>query len=377
MNLIWHLAKKDLRRMVLPVALWLAFLGLPALWLARVHVPEEVVLGDAVMSWSNVIGALLTTVSLMQVVAGAMLAGFLVLEDPAECTSALWMTRPITGWRLLAAKLLTAALLFVAAPVSVLLPAWLAAGFTMRDCAAAATDWTLAQGGMVLAALALASLAQNLTHYVTVLLGFVLVMGISMSRLPAQWLGVEVAFNGSLQFLFGALVLPLLAVVLVLQYQTRDARRGWTVVGLILVVAFAARIYWHVERGPQVPAVTGVALELPLRAGAEVRAGGSLLRVAGFTLSGRGMVSALILEERGRGSGFLRPRRSGGLSPCPFFLRENLEGVKRRLRANPTIEVAQLTIMLRVWRLVPEDDHEWPVTAVIVTKDGPEADKIP
>ena len=375
MNLTWHLAKKDLRRLALPVALWLAVLGLPALWLSLLHVPREAVISSDALSWSNTLGALLITLSTMQMVAGVLLAGFLVLEDPVSGTTAHWLTRPIAGWRLLAAKLIAALLLLVVAPVLALLPAWMVAGFSLRDCVLAAVDWMLVLGGLMIAALTLASLARNLAQHATALLIFTVVLIAGISRLPSQWLSVQAAFNGSPQFLVNVTVLPLLAVALALQYATRKSKCAWAVIALALVVAVSARICWRVERDPQWSATVTGKLDLPLRIGAEARTGVSLLRVKGFTPSERGKAPAIIVEERRRGPVFQVQRSSGGISP--FSLRDKSGGAARRLLADPMCEVTQNAITLRVWRLVPEDKGDWPDGASLVLEDSPAVEKQP
>jgi hypothetical protein len=375
MKLTWHLVRKDLRRLAGPVALWLAFLGVMALWLARLHVPDDVVRANGTAAWSDTLGAMVSMLSLMQVVAGGLLAGFLMLEDPVGGTTAHWLTKPIAGRRMLAAKLLAAALLFVAAPVAALLPAWLAAGYTTVNCASAATAWVLVQGGQVLTAMALASLARNLAHYVMLVAVYAVVMGVGMSRLPAQWLGVEVAFNGSPGLLIGAVVLPSLAVVLAVQFGARDTRRGWAVLGVAFVVAALARICWPVAPTARVHPAEESVVELPARAGAEAQGGGSWLRIAGFTPGERGQVSALVMEERRHGGAFSLQRTTGGSSD--FFIREGANGARRRLRADPMSEVGQNAIVLRVWRLVPEDGGDWPADGILARGESPKTRKEP
>ena len=375
MSLVWHLAKKDLRRMSVPVVVWLVSLGLPALWLSLLHVPNETVSADGTEPWCNIVSALLATLTFMQLTASVLLAGFLVLEDPVVGTTTLWLTRPIAGWRLMVAKLLSATLLLAIAPVAILLPAWLATGFTLRDCASTAAEAMLMQGGLILGGLALATLAESLVHYVTVSLCFIVTFGIGLSRLPAHWLGVEAAYNGTPEFFMSVVVLPPLAIVLAMQYLTRTARQSWTILSLALVAAVAARIYWPVEREIHSLAVERPRWELPARAGAEAAGGGIVLRVVGFANGEHGEVSALLVEDRRRGPLFQLQQRSGHRSY--FFIREKPTGLARPLQAHPMRELVQNGIMLRVWRLVPEDQGEWPANGILAMVNGTGTDMAP
>lgn len=347
MNLVWHLVRTDLRRVAWSAAVWLALVALPAWWVADLHVGDESVLAGTTTQWIGVMAGLGGGLTVMQALAGLLLAGQMVLEDPVEGTNAHWLTRPITGGRLLAAKLAAAALIFAVAPVAVLLPVWLAAGFGAGGCAVAAGEWALRAGGGVVAAMALAALAKEFSQFAISGMAALLLLGIAISRWPASWIGREAAFNGSPYLLFGAVVLPVAAAVLVMQYRTRRTNWGWALLGAGLLVAMVARIGWTVERAP-----------------AETRARAVELRVAGFTLPTPNAPQAAVVEERWRGE--VLPLQAGGAHDRKYFLRT--DGAEARLRVVTTGEAGYAGLRLRVSQFVREDGGDWPEGAVIVAR---------
>lgn len=345
MTLVWHLARTDLRRLAWPAAVWLALVALPAWWMAGLHVGDESVLAGTTTRWIGVIAGLNGGFTVMQVLAGLLLAGQMVLEDPVEGTNAHWLTRPVAGWRLLAAKLVAALLIFVLAPVAVLLPVWAAAGFGAGGCAAAAAEWGLRASGGIVAAMALASLAKEFSQFAISGMASLLVLGIALSRGPSGWIGRQAAFNGSPYLLLGAVVLPVAAAVLALQYRTRRTEWGWALLGAGLLVAMVARIGWTVERAP-----------------AETRAGPVELRVAGFTLPRPNAPQAAVVEERWRGE--VLPLQAGAAQGRRYFLR--IGSTEVRLWVLSTGEAGHAGLRLRVSQLVREDGGDWPEDAVIV-----------
>ena len=103
MSLTWHLVKKDLRRMALPVAAWVAFTVAAAAWFAGQKLPAEVARARDFSLWVNGIGGLALVAAGMEIVTGVLLAAFLVLEDGVVGTTAQWQTRPVSGGRMLGA----------------------------------------------------------------------------------------------------------------------------------------------------------------------------------------------------------------------------------------------------------------------------------
>src|SRR5207253_2915580 len=133
MNLIWHIAKKDLRRMALPVGCWLVFLFAGTFWFRISSPPGDGDLGTGVAGWTRLLNIWAMLLYGTRYAIGFILAGALVLEDPVFGTTQFWPTRPIANARLFGAKILSAVILFVLAPLAVLVPVWLGSGFTAQD----------------------------------------------------------------------------------------------------------------------------------------------------------------------------------------------------------------------------------------------------
>jgi hypothetical protein len=141
----------------------------------------------------------------LEAVTGALLAAWLAIEDPAHSPNAFWTTRPIGRPRLLQAKSLGAFLFFLAAPLFLLAPVWLAAGFSAPEFFAAAADWALIQGLFVALGLLAGVLSRDLGQVFigTPLLSLAL-LGVSTwlrrEPAPAAWwsmsLGLAVAVIG-------------------------------------------------------------------------------------------------------------------------------------------------------------------------------------
>lgn len=99
MKLIWHLIRKDTRRLRLALILWAGLVATGvALALASLHV-------KAGTSWDLERALLALNLSWgVDLVVAYVLAAAVVLEDSPTESTGFWITRPIAGWRLLAAK---------------------------------------------------------------------------------------------------------------------------------------------------------------------------------------------------------------------------------------------------------------------------------
>lgn len=160
MSLTWHIVRKDLRRIAIPAGVWLAAIVAGTVWFARTSITAGNV------EWR--VGALGWMANVMQTIQwlfAAVLSAVVVHEDVVPGTHALWLTRPLRASQLFLAKTLTLSLVFVVAPVLVLLPVWLGHGFAWQEVAIASAQ----TGGpllfVVIVALALASLTRNLRQF--------------------------------------------------------------------------------------------------------------------------------------------------------------------------------------------------------------------
>ena len=169
MRLIWHISAKDLRRMRLPLGLWLLLVAsqvLLAFALSRgfgfdLQVPnrgEYMVTFDELRLLGYVLG-------IADLVLTYCLMGHLVQIDKVVGQDAFWMTRPISGPRLLASKLLTAVLVFGILPALVWSPLWIYSGYQLSSLGAAALEIGCLHLCLLPVAFALAALTDTLGRF--------------------------------------------------------------------------------------------------------------------------------------------------------------------------------------------------------------------
>lgn len=156
MNLIAHIVRKDLRRLAAPLGVWLTVVVGKAAAL--------VVYARGSAPWPGEwFGPGVACVNGLEMMLGYLIAVLLVLEDSPSDGRALWQTRPVSGATLLKAKLCASALVFVTAPVLLLTPLWLAAGFGCGELGLAALDWVCVRGALVVVALTMAAVSGGIT----------------------------------------------------------------------------------------------------------------------------------------------------------------------------------------------------------------------
>ncbi len=156
MNLTLHLVRKDWLRARPALVAWFALIA------GKAWCVWSLTRSTDTSSDLAALGGFVNMLNGLETVTGAMLAAWLALEDRAHSTIAFWTTRPIGRIRLLRAKSLGALLFFIAAPLLLLAPVWLSAGFSASDFFAAAVDWALLQGFAVALGLLAGVLARDL-----------------------------------------------------------------------------------------------------------------------------------------------------------------------------------------------------------------------
>ena len=175
MNLTWHIFRKDFVRFRLVLLAWVLFMAVKYLAIAQI----SGVFGSPSSEWLNRLRPgfpLFFIITAVSPLAVFFLVGALVFEDAPGGRDPFWVTRPISGAKLLAAKLLGAVVLFVLPPVLMALPWWLACGFGWPELA----PFVASTGGfyllIALVGLAGASVTDGYPRYVVwtlVGLGFV------------------------------------------------------------------------------------------------------------------------------------------------------------------------------------------------------------
>lgn len=244
MNLAWHIAKKDMRRLALPTGGWLVVLVAAAIAFRVISPPAEGHAASAIDMWQKLAMIWGRLLEWLQIFIAGLLAGYLVIDDPLTDTNSFWLTRPISRGRLLAAKLMAAAVLFLAAPIALLLPVWLACGFGAGDIAAAGWQFVASHGGWILFALMAASLARSLPQFL--FFSLVIAGGFAATSVIAAsvWRDAPMAVYASREWLVMTGVLPVMGVVLTHQFLTRRVARTWLLVGGALVAALLIRSTW-------------------------------------------------------------------------------------------------------------------------------------
>jgi hypothetical protein len=145
MNLTWHIVKKDLRALKWPLLLWITLI------VAKLGVGVALLNADGTegVDWFNRMDAVAKVLAAFEFVSFVLTAA-IIQQDLLVGTTAFWMTRPISGARLLQAKLICIALVFIVAPVLVTLPWWLGCGYGGRELAWAVTETVAVQAIAVL-----------------------------------------------------------------------------------------------------------------------------------------------------------------------------------------------------------------------------------
>jgi len=124
MKLTWHIVVKDLRRLLVPLAVW------TAIFLSEILVGARLLYGNPTSASAfKEFQSLAAVLYGLRISIGFLLVPALVFEDGLVDTSAFWPTRPISGLRLLGAKLLGCLLIFGLLPILVPLPWWLLCGY--------------------------------------------------------------------------------------------------------------------------------------------------------------------------------------------------------------------------------------------------------
>jgi hypothetical protein len=225
MNLTLHLVRKDWLRARPALVAWYALIAGKAWFVWQLTRSTDT------SSDLAALGTAVTLLNALETVTGALLAAWLALEDPAHSPTAFWATRPIGRSRLLRAKSLGAFLFFIAAPLLLLAPVWLAAGFSAPEFFAAATDWALMQGFAVALGLLAGVLSRDLGQ---IFLGAPL-LGLTVLGV-ANWLGRNPAPPAWQSMALG-LTVAVIGIALAYALHRRSPALAVVVAGLLLVAS--------------------------------------------------------------------------------------------------------------------------------------------
>lgn len=223
MSLVWHIVQKDFRRLAAPLALWALLL------VFRGEVGAHVLLGEGLELGRLYYWTIANLVLLwLDAAVCVLLVAALVHEDTLVGPGSTWVTRPISGGRLLTAKLISAVLMFGVLPMVIALRWWLVCGYGGAELARAALALADIQSATVFAALLLAVLTRNVNEFLgwALGLGLALIAWVFVGSVVVKGTEMEVTrgMNETRVVLFLTLVATGGALVIALQYLTR--RRG-------------------------------------------------------------------------------------------------------------------------------------------------------
>lgn len=255
MNLTWHIVAKDLRRLRLPLALWVA------LFFAEFAVGLRLLNGSP-LSYSSFdnLQTFYWVLFALHAMIGYLLVASLIFDDPLVGTTAFWPTRPISGARLIGAKLLACVLVFGLLPILVTIPWWLYCGYGGHQVMEASLDSLVLQIIPVSVGLLIASLTGTMPRFLTwtllsvAVLGFALVLHPKPQTTHLFFHGMEVAVDasgrteGRFNMLY-TIALAGVALVITHQFLTRRLVRSLVLLACVAGLLTVEGLWWPLSYG--------------------------------------------------------------------------------------------------------------------------------
>jgi hypothetical protein len=242
MNLAWHIAKTDFRRLRLPLALWVVTIATKiatGFWLLRGG-SDAVEFKDITIAGYVCVG--------LEIALGYLLVALLVHGDPAIGTKAFWLTRPISGGRLFIAKGAGLVAIFGVVPFLISLPWWVACHLTPRELAMAAVEMWVWHAVVVVVSLPIATLTADLARYfmwtlVTIFLtAEVFVFKLIPAITPVVGVGQDIQATRAI---LGLLVLVVASLTgTVAQFVARKTPRSISILLAGLLATGAVTFFW-------------------------------------------------------------------------------------------------------------------------------------
>ena len=243
MNLVWHIVKKDLRALRWPLVVWVALISAKlamGVLLLTTSTPGE----EELFQTLDGLAKMLAGAECL----GVVLVAALIQEDLLVGTTAFWATRPISGGRLLAAKLLTLGIIFGVLPVLVTVPWWLACHLSFTTMLAAATETLALQFLVVVLGLVCAVVTDSLGRFFLWTLAFLAaipltgaIVAYTLNRMNA----VVPPDLGTTRVVLGLGVAGLIiAAVVTHQFLTRRTWRSIGMIGAGIAVVMAIELLW-------------------------------------------------------------------------------------------------------------------------------------
>ncbi len=250
MNLTWHIVKKDLRALKWPLGLWILLI------IAKLGVGVVLLNADGTegLDWFNKMDALAKVLAAFEFVSFVLTAA-IIQQDLMVGTTAFWMTRPISGARLLRAKLICLGLVFIVAPVLVTLPWWLGCNYGIDEIGWAVTETVAAQAIAVLLGLLWSVVTDGFARFLmwtlVTLFATPMLTGIIAYYASRHQGSFQPELVGTRFLLILLLSIGGILVVVVHQFLTRNIGRSIAIiagtVGLIVLTGAFWPWSWNVE----------------------------------------------------------------------------------------------------------------------------------
>jgi hypothetical protein len=249
-KLIWHIIAKDLRRDKWALGFWVALFGahfgLGAAFLAADPTDLE---GIDQLRWGNIL------ITIFEFAIGYLLALRWVQADDLSGTRMFWVTRPISGGRLLAAKTMGLFLVFGLLPVLLWLPWWINCGLGLPEIGWLAIETFGWQLLLIAPALLIGSLTGDLGRAIMwslILVAAVLAWSIlGQSNLTsANFRHFSRGFAGiwfSRLWVAGALLVAGFLAIAAVQYHTRNVLRSMVRVSVLAVMVGLVGRFWVLD----------------------------------------------------------------------------------------------------------------------------------
>lgn len=240
MKLVWHIIKKDLR------AAWPIALGWLVLTALRIPLLLYILnsAGEGTMRFLSLVSSCAIGGDVLLIFT---LARAVVHEDVLAGDKGFWITRPVSGGQLLAAKAISLFLICVVSPLVLLVPTWHGIGFGWPEISHVAFNHVMLNTGLVIVGVLFAVVTRQAGSFwmalvsTTVFLLFIVIATGSSGRIHIPEYLYDTRVRLASIFLAG-----LVLAGVVLQFLTRRARIA---VGLFLsgaVGCFLLVGYWPV-----------------------------------------------------------------------------------------------------------------------------------
>jgi ABC-type transport system involved in multi-copper enzyme maturation permease subunit len=181
MNIVLHILRKDLRRVRVPLAVWLVLVALSFALIGSAIKPQDSEAQAFFMTLSYLV-PLLQTVMLIVIIP------LVIQEEPLAGTTAFWLTRPISRGTLLASKLLFTLVVLVLPPLAAEMIVLAANGASAHYLALAVPEILIGNLTLITVVALVSVVTQNFGRFA--IFGGVLVIAACLLEFAIFWIGI-------------------------------------------------------------------------------------------------------------------------------------------------------------------------------------------